>query len=136
MKKWSEIKKTRFSPAKAAEIDARARRTLLGLDLRGLRVMAGKTHTEVAAAAGMTQGEVSRLERRDDYLLSTLRRYVEALGGELDIFVRLGDRAGVRCHRCRGIADYDPAGRWAEACWRCGDPLCVGCWDRFGECGH
>ena len=39
---------------------------------------------EVADAAELAQAKVSELERRDDHMLSVLRRYVEALGGELD----------------------------------------------------
>jgi hypothetical protein len=38
----------------------------------------------------MTQSELSRLERRPDHLVSTLRRYVKALGGELEVTAVLG----------------------------------------------
>jgi predicted transcriptional regulator len=40
---------------------------------------------DLAAAAEMTQSELSRLESRSDHRISTLRRYVEALGGKLEI---------------------------------------------------
>jgi hypothetical protein len=40
----------------------------------------------------MTQSEVSRLERRPDVRLSTLKRFVEALGGEVEIFATFGDK--------------------------------------------
>jgi hypothetical protein len=40
----------------------------------------------------MTQSELSRLESRDDHLTSTLRRYVEALGGTLEISAVFGGR--------------------------------------------
>src|SRR5258706_10685392 len=52
--------------------------------LRLLREAVGKTQIEVADGADMAQGDVSRLEKQDDALASTLRRYVEALGGKLD----------------------------------------------------
>jgi hypothetical protein len=39
----------------------------------------------------MTQGEVSRLERRADLYVSTLRRFVEALGASLDLMARFPD---------------------------------------------
>jgi hypothetical protein len=60
--------------------------------LRGTRAGygKGKTQVELAAAAGMKQGDVSRLEGYttfDTCLVSTLRRYVEALGGELSLVV-------------------------------------------------
>jgi hypothetical protein len=45
---------------------------------------------QAAGAAGMTQPELSRLERREDFLLSTLQAYVGALGGELEVLVSFG----------------------------------------------
>jgi hypothetical protein len=59
------------------------------VSLRALREALGQTQTEVAAALDMTQGEVSRLEARDDVLVSTLTRYVAALGGTLETVVVL-----------------------------------------------
>lgn len=62
------------------------------MTLRELREFAQKTQADMASAAEMTQSELSRLERRDDHLLSTLRRYVEALGGRLDIVAVFDNR--------------------------------------------
>lgn len=45
------------------------------------------TQQELARAGAFEQSEVSKIERRDDAKLSTLRRYVEALGAELDLVV-------------------------------------------------
>jgi len=59
------------------------------LPLRGVREVLGKTQTDVADAAEMSQGDVSKLEQRGDAKLSTLRRYVEALGGKLELVVTL-----------------------------------------------
>ena len=50
-----------------------------------------KTQTEVGAGLGMPQNAVSQLERRKDMRLSTLVRYVDALGGELALIIRLKD---------------------------------------------
>lgn len=82
--KWSEIK-SKMSPERKARVDAEVRRELLAMELRGLRQEAGKTQAEVAEIAEMTQAELSKFERRDDHLLSTLRRYVTALGGRLEV---------------------------------------------------
>jgi DNA-binding XRE family transcriptional regulator len=82
--KWSEIK-DRMSPERRGRVDAAVRRELLTMELRELRQEAGKTQAEVAEIAEMTQAELSKLERRDDHLLSTLRRYVTALGGQLEV---------------------------------------------------
>ncbi len=40
---------------------------------------------QLAEALDVAQSEISRIERRNDVLLSTLRRYVRALGGELEV---------------------------------------------------
>lgn len=62
------------------------------MDLRAIRELVGKTQAEVAADTQMTQGEISRLEQRRDYLLSTMRRYIDGLGCELEINVIYGDK--------------------------------------------
>lgn len=49
------------------------------------RVRAGLTQSEVGERMSVSQSDVSKLERRDDLLLSTLRRYVEAIGGRLEV---------------------------------------------------
>ena len=82
--KWSDIK-GKMAPDRRARVEEAARQELLAMELRELRVEAGKTQTEVAEIAAMTQAELSKIERRDDHLISTLRRYVEALGGELEV---------------------------------------------------
>jgi len=67
----------------------------LELPLRGMREAAGKTQAEVGAALGSDQAEMSRLERRGDMMLSTLRRYAEALGAECEVafvFPKTGHR--------------------------------------------
>lgn len=61
--------------------------------MRDLRVLAGKSQVEVAAEMGASQAEVSRLEHRGDTKLSTIARYVEALGGEVELVARFGDRS-------------------------------------------
>ncbi|HSP77619.1 MAG TPA: helix-turn-helix domain-containing protein [Myxococcaceae bacterium] len=60
------------------------------LTMAELRRLRGLTQVEVATAAGMDQSELSKAERRADHRLSTLRRYVEALGGELEVVARFG----------------------------------------------
>lgn len=62
------------------------------LTLAELRRHRGLTQVEAAAAAGMDQSELSKAERRADHRLSTLQRYVEALGGELEVFARFGSK--------------------------------------------
>jgi DNA-binding XRE family transcriptional regulator len=90
--KWSELKLTRLSPERRAELDAEVEAELVEMDLREIREIAGLTQTQMAERAGIGQGEVSRLERRGDHRLSTLRKYVEAAGGEIEVMAVIGNR--------------------------------------------
>lgn len=56
-------------------------------NLRELRALAGRTQEDVSAGTGFKQTNVSRLEKRADMKLSTLRDYVESLGDTLKIVV-------------------------------------------------
>jgi len=65
------------------------------LTLKTIREATGKTQVLVADDAQMDQGDISRLEGRiefDDCQIATLRRYVEALGGKLDLVAVFGDK--------------------------------------------
>jgi predicted XRE-type DNA-binding protein len=59
--------------------------------LRHLREARALTQSTVAELLDMDQSEVSRLERRSDMLLSTLKRFVHATGGEMHIVVTYPD---------------------------------------------
>jgi hypothetical protein len=63
--------------------------------LKSLRDLLDMTSNEVAALLGKTVEEVFDTERRQDITLSTLNRYVEALGGSLNIIVDFPDRPSV-----------------------------------------
>ena len=83
--RWRDIKEKKLSSAKRAEADRWVKATVLEMDLKELRAHRGKTQAELASLIEMTQGEVSRTERRDDHLVSTLRSIVEGLGGKLEV---------------------------------------------------
>lgn len=72
--------------------EGRAGDGVVELDLRAMRELLGKTQVDVAKAADMDQSEVSKAERRKDHLLSTLRRYVAALGGEVEVIAKFGNK--------------------------------------------
>ena len=91
-KSWKTLKQERLSPAARERVDARVRMEVEELTLQGLRRCLELTQAEVGASARMTQSELSRLESRDDHLTSTLRRYVEALGGKLEVTALFGKR--------------------------------------------
>jgi len=85
-KKWSEIRAGRSKPGVAERANERRQKhaALLG-ELRRARQLTQET---LAETLGMSQSEVSKVERRTDLYVSTLRRYIEAMGGELQIFAR------------------------------------------------
>jgi hypothetical protein len=72
-----------FEQAKANELE---------MSLVELRRLTGVTQTSAAAALEMDQGQVSRFERQEDRKISTLRRYVAALGAELEVVAVLGKK--------------------------------------------
>lgn len=63
-----------------------------GISLPELRALAGATQQEIAGKMNVSQSDVSKLERRSDAKLSTIRAYVAALGGTVTIRVRLPKR--------------------------------------------
>jgi helix-turn-helix protein len=91
-KPWRDLRARKFSPQKLALIDLAVEEQLLEMDLSELREASGKTQQEVAAALKKAQSEISRIESRSDYRLSTLKGYVAALGGELELVANFGDR--------------------------------------------
>lgn len=93
----------RLPPERRARIDARAAELVSEeTTLAGLRKAARETQDTLARRLKVKQASISRLERRSDMYLSTLRGYVEAMGGRLDLVVSLPDQPPVRL---TGLAD-------------------------------
>src|SRR5216684_9114669 len=65
------------------------------MSLRDLRKARKLTQARVAKTLGITQDSVSRLEKRSDLLLSTLRKTVKAMGGDVRIIAEFPDRSPV-----------------------------------------
>jgi transcriptional regulator with XRE-family HTH domain len=63
------------------------------IDLAAMRRAAGLTQTELAANLGVGQAQVSKIERQDDMLISTLASYLAALGVEAKIAVEMDGQA-------------------------------------------
>jgi predicted XRE-type DNA-binding protein len=75
------------------DIEARAARLIEEeMTLRDLRKAQEFTQARIAEALHISQDGVSRIEKRSDFLLSTLRSYVEAMGGSLRLVVEFPDR--------------------------------------------
>ena len=58
-----------------------------------IRQLAGKSQREIAEILGMKQPSLSKLENQSDMQISTLRRIIEALGGELEMVARFPRRS-------------------------------------------
>ena len=78
------------------------------MTLRELRKARKRTQAMVAKKLKMSQDGVSRLEQRSDVLLSTLRRTVKALGGNLALVAEFPDRDPVVLS---GLAESSPTRR-------------------------
>ncbi len=78
------------------EVEAEAARHIdEEMTLRDLRKAHSLTQERMAEALNISQDGVSRIEQRSDFLLSTLRSYVEAMGGKLRLVVEFPDRKPV-----------------------------------------
>ena len=85
-----------LSPAQRKKVEARAAELIAEeMTLRELRHARKLTQVKMAKTLGVTQDSVSRLEKRSDLLLSTLRKTVEAMGGNLSLVAEFPDRAPV-----------------------------------------
>jgi transcriptional regulator with XRE-family HTH domain len=85
-----------LSPARRKKIEARAAQLIAEeMTLQELRHARKLTQVRMARALGISQDGVSRLEKRSDLLLSTLRKTVEAMGGSLSLVAEFPDREPV-----------------------------------------
>ncbi len=84
-----------------ARIAARAQELA---SLKDLRQAVEQTQADLAAALGVGQDTISRLEKRSDMLLSTLRRYIESLGGKLELVAQFPNRPPVVIDRIGEVA--------------------------------
>lgn len=97
----------RLAPDEREEIERRAAILIAQeVALRDVRKAMGKTQATVARTLGIKQENVARIEARSDMLLSTLRNYVRALGGDVHLTVEL---KGLPPVRLEGLGDLAPA---------------------------
>lgn len=84
---WREIRERRPPNETSVAVEK------LRLRLAMLREQVGASQTDVAEALGTSQSNVSQLERSNDQMLSSIIKYVHALGGELKVTVVVGDNS-------------------------------------------
>ncbi|MFC7332705.1 XRE family transcriptional regulator [Rhodocista pekingensis] len=89
-----------------AAVDARAQELMADVEgLQALRILAERSQAEIARNLGIRQPSVHRIEHQADLYLSTLRRFVEAAGGTLELRVELPGKGVVRL---TGLGDLTP----------------------------
>ncbi|RYG57130.1 MAG: helix-turn-helix domain-containing protein [Alphaproteobacteria bacterium] len=87
-------------------LDDKRTRRLAGEAMAELRKEAGITQSDLAADAEIPQSNVSRTEKGDDMLLSTIGRYMRAIGGSAELVLRTSEGKEIRI----GIEDFDNEG--------------------------
>ncbi len=83
------ILRDKLSPESRTRVAVKVREMKAEMLLSELRKLSELTQAEVANALGISQPEISRLEGEEDMQISTLAKLVRALGGELEISVKL-----------------------------------------------
>jgi transcriptional regulator with XRE-family HTH domain len=95
-----------LSPARRKKVEARAAQLIAEeMTLQELRRARKLTQVRMAKALGIGQDGVSKLEKRADLMISTLRKTVEAMGGSLSLVAEFPDRKPVVLS---GIAEVQP----------------------------
>ncbi|MBS9383016.1 MAG: XRE family transcriptional regulator [Dolichospermum sp. BR01] len=98
----------KLPPERRAKIEARAQELILeNMTLQDMRKARKLTQESMAELLGIRQDSVSRLEKRADLLLSTLRSYVKAMGGDLKIVAEFPDRPSVIISALGELEDED-----------------------------
>jgi hypothetical protein len=88
-------------------IEARVKELERELPLHEVRRARALTQVQLAEEMKATQGEISAIEHRTDHYVSTLRRYVAAMGGELEIVARFPDGAVVKIQQFQELDSGD-----------------------------
>lgn len=91
-KKWKDLM-ANLPANQRARIRQETAKMLAELPLHELRRARELSQEQLAQTLGEKQPSISRLEQRTDMYISTLRRYIEAMGGELDIVARFPEGA-------------------------------------------
>jgi hypothetical protein len=89
-----------------ARIEARVAEAIREIDsLQAVRKLAGKTQAQIAESLGKKQPSVQKMEKQADFYVSTLRRFVEAAGGSVEIRISLPGQAPVLLREFADLRD-------------------------------
>src|SRR5258708_38859872 len=107
-RKFSELR-NKMSPAARTESEREFRRIVDEMPLQKLREARHLTQMSLANVMGVSQSEVSKIERRTDVYVSTLGSYGEAMGGRLEVSVIFPDRGMVKINQFEGLDENETA---------------------------
>jgi transcriptional regulator with XRE-family HTH domain len=109
-KPWKEIreKRSKLTPSQRAKIDEDVLIDVARMRLPDFRRARQLSQAVLADILDMSQGDVSRLERRTDAYVSTIRRYLEAAGGRLRILAEFPDAEPIEI---LGFSQIEPVSR-------------------------
>lgn len=93
-KTWKELKREHLGEDEVERIRYEAAMELAEVGLGELRQRLGVTQAELAARMESAQPHLSKIENSEDYYISTLKRYIEALGGHIEIRAVFSDDEG------------------------------------------
>ena len=97
----------KLPPARRQKVEARAQELIAEeLTLQDIRKAQKLTQEQMASVLNIGQDSISRLEKRSDMMLSTMRSYIEAMGGSLELVARFPKRPPVII---TSIKDMSPA---------------------------
>jgi DNA-binding XRE family transcriptional regulator len=105
-RKFSELV-AKMPPERRARIEGMSEELREEMDLAQLRAARQLSQAALGEILRVEQPAVAKIEKRTDLYVSTLRRFIEAMGGELEIVARFPDRA-VRIRNFADIGDREP----------------------------
>jgi DNA-binding transcriptional regulator YiaG len=91
-KRFADLR-AKMTPKAQARAKEAANKLNAEMDLAELRRAMKLSQEEIAAVLHVSQGAVAKMEKRADMLVGTLRRFVQAMGGDLELVARFADRS-------------------------------------------
>jgi transcriptional regulator with XRE-family HTH domain len=106
MAKPFSLLREKMSPERRARVEARVQEAIQDMALAELRAARDLTQEHLSDILGVKQSAVSKLERRADMYVSTLRSFIKAMGGDLEIRAVFPDGA-VRITQFQDLAQEE-----------------------------
>lgn len=100
--------KKKLTPDQRVRVDELARKLIAEeKTLREIRKAREYSQVTLSEILGMAQGDLSKFERRTDAYLSTIRRYVEAMGGTLELIATFPDTGPVKIANLGELGEFE-----------------------------